>query len=173
MREACCWKLERRVPSLGGKAIDRGTAGIAKPQELCHLIVRLPRGIVARPTYQLVHARGRHVIEACVAAGNDEHGSRKRQLAVRKDERFDVTGEMVHRYDGKASSPAEGLGKGDAHEQRAHESGPLRHRHAADLAHAEASVAEGGFHHAADVPHVLPRCQLRDDASPTAMNGGL
>ena len=80
--------------------IDHRPARISEAEELRDFVVRLPRRIVTRAAEQLVGADAFDEIEARVAAGHHENNRRKRQLAVLQHERFDVSGQMVHRNEG-------------------------------------------------------------------------
>ena len=136
LRSACVNRaagnaIARSLPPRAS-AIDDRAARISKPEQLRHLVVRLPRRIVARPADQLVVPRLGDEVEARVAARHDEHGGRQRQLAVRERERLDVAGEMMDRHDRNAAGPGERLRERDADEQRSDEPRPLRHRDGAD-----------------------------------------
>ena len=137
LRSACVSRAvgkskARSLPSRAS-AIDRRPARIAQPEQLRHLVVRLPRRIVARPAEQLVDAGLGDEVEAGVAARDDQHHRRQRQLAVREHQRLDVAGQMVHGNDRQAARPGERLRERHADQQRPDQPRPLRHRDRAEI----------------------------------------
>ena len=73
----------RSLPSRASRSMT-GPPGYPRPEQLRHLVVRLPRRIVARPADQLIRARLGDEIQARVPARDDEDRGRQRQFAVRE-----------------------------------------------------------------------------------------
>jgi hypothetical protein len=101
-------------------------------------------------------------------ARDDEDDGRQRHLAMLEDERLDVPGQMMDGDDRHAPGPRQRLRERDADEKRPDETGTLRHGN--QIVRRHAGITDCPFHHAADVADMLARRQLRNDASPLAMN---
>ena len=110
LRSACVRRVvgsatARSLP-LSRQPIDDRPARIAEAEQLRDLVVRLARRIVARAARAAGTCPGVvDEIQAGVAAGDDEHDRRQRQLAVLQDERFDVAGEMMDGDERQAARP--------------------------------------------------------------------
>ena len=68
-----------------------------------------------------------------MAAGDDEGQRGQGHLAVGQERRLDVAGDVVHGHQRLAVHERDALGRLHADEQRAHQPGPLRHRHRVEL----------------------------------------
>ena len=137
LRSACVRRVAgnstaRSLPSRATRSMA-GPARISEPQQLCDLVVRLPRRIVAGTADQLITSWPVDEIQAGVPAGHDQHRRRERQLAMRKRERLDVPGQVVNRDHRNAARPGERLGERDADQQRSDQARPLRHGDRVDV----------------------------------------
>ena len=74
-------------------------------------------------------ALGRDLVEARVAAGDDEGQGREGDVAVGEEGRLHVPGHVVHRHQRQAVGEGDALGGLHAHQQRAHEPRSPGHRH--------------------------------------------
>jgi hypothetical protein len=168
------------VPAIDGAIVSRfralvddRPARVSEAEQLGDLVVRLAGGVVSRAAQQLVAAAAGHEIQAGVAARDDQHDGRQRQLAILEEQRFDVTGQMMHGHQRHPFRRRQRLRKRQSHEQRPHQSRSLRHGDGVHVVERHAALLERAFDDAADVADVLTRGELRHDAAPLAMNLGL
>ena len=108
-----------------------------------------------------------------MAARHHERHERKRQIAVLKEQRLDVPGEVVHRHERTIQRERERLRERDADEQRADEAGALRDGNGIELLEIGLRGIERRADDAADVADVLARRELGHDAAPLAVDGHL
>ena len=172
MRQPGDRERDRPVVAVLRQPIDDGPR-IAKAEQLRDLVVGLTRRIVPRPAEQLIGAGPFDEIQAGVAARDDQHDGRQRQLAVLQHERFDVAGEVVHGHERQVRRRGGRLGERHADEERPDQARPLRDGDRTEVAPGRSRFDQRAIDHAADVAKVLPRGELRHDPAPLGMDRDL
>ncbi len=150
--------------------VDNRPARVSESQQLGDLVVRLPCRIIPRSPDAFVAAGFPHHVQARVASRNDERHERQGDVAVLKEQRFDVPGEVVHRHERSIERKRERLGEGDADEQRTDETGALRDGNRVELFQIGLSGLQCRADHAADIADVLTRRKLGHHAAPLAVD---
>ena len=160
-------KIDGAIVALLREPIDHRSAGIAEPEQLGHLVVRLPRRIVSRAAEQRRRpGSGTRYRLVCppettsTAAGSGSSPC--------EQERLDVAGEMMNRDERYARGPRSDLANATPTSSEPTSPGPCVTATAPIVASRRASRAP--LDDAADVADVLTRGQLGDDAAPLAVN---
>ena len=177
LRSACVMRGTgnvRAVVSLPRDPIDDRPAGIAEPEQLGHLVVRLARRVVPRAADQLV-------APGCSERDTGSCGRRTRRApppaaAARRAASTSDSMWPARWCTGTSGMPrdqATRLRERHADQQRADEPRPLRHRDRPEVRSATPRLLERALDDAADVAQVLARRQLRHDAAPLPMDRGL
>ncbi len=156
VREFRARQIDRVVTAALRAPIDHGPAGIAETQQSRHLVVGLPRRVVARPAHQLIPAGLFDQVKARVTAGDHQDNGRQRDRAVLEEDRLDVPRQVVHGDDGPVQRSGRGLRERDAHEERPNQTRSLRDRDGIDAGPTDARAGQRALDDAADVAHVLP-----------------
>jgi len=161
---------EARRISPGRQPLDGGAPGISQPEQRRHLVERLARGIVAGRAEQAIAAPGRDVEQHRMAARDEQRDERRGELGILDRGREQVSLHVMHADQPALTSVGEGLRVDDTHEERAHETRPLRHGHGIHRAPREASLREGAIDHRRQRGQMRPAGELRDDATEHAVD---
>ena len=178
LRSACVSRARREieravVPLRATRSIDR-PARIPEPEQLRHLVVRLPRRIVARAADRADSAPGfGHEIQAGVPARHDQHRRRQRHSPCAS------TSDSM--CPARWCTGTTGMPRAQARPSRTRRRraasppvpAPASPRPRRDPPPTTCALLERALDDAADVAHVLARRQLRHDAAPLAMDVGL
>ena len=105
-----------------------------------------------------------------MAARHDENQTRQRDVAMFQKDRFDVTGQMMNGDQPLVQRRGRSLRVGDTDEQGSDETRSLSDGDCINACPRGARVSEGPLSDATDVAHVLPRCDLGNNASPLTMD---
>ena len=158
--------------ALGGELRDDRAAGVAQAQRLCHLVEGLAHRVVDGGAEHAVVAPIGHVHEHGIAARNERHHGRRREIGPADLVGVQVSLQMVHDDEGDVGAPGRALGEGHAHHERAHEPRRVGDRHGVQVAPAEArspqarrSDVERLVAHAADGLDMLAAGDLGHDAA--------
>ena len=167
-------ELHRPVVGPLGQAVDDRPPGIAQAEQLRHLVERFARGVVAGAAEQVELALRGHLEEARVAAGDDEGERGQPHRARMGEERgLEVARDVVHGNERLAMDVGEALGRLHAHEQRADEPRPLRHRHCVEGRVLHRRLGHRARDDGADVLDVVAGGELGHHAPEGRVDGGL
>ena len=157
----------------GGEPVDFRPPGIAEPEEFCHLVDALPRGVVARlPEDRQVERRG-DAKQRGVAAGDDQRQVRQARPPGAEIDRQRVGVQVVHLDERHAPPHRERLAEGCADQQRPHQPGAGGHGDRAEVGGRHPGLVERGLHDGDEVLQVLAPGDLRHDAAVGAVVGDL
>ena len=175
MRHPRVREVNRAVIGATGEPIDYRPARVRQAEEGRDLVVRLPRRIVAgladEPAVEpAVRPLPRHLVEVRMPARDHQHDRRQGHRAAFHDERFDMSGQMLHADEGHAEGRGGRFGEGDAHEQRSDQPRSLRDRDCVKAIPAGVRLLQRPIDDAADVAHMLARGKFRDNAAPGAVD---
>src|SRR4029453_18954763 len=110
-----------------GCQLDGGAARIAQGEKLGDLVEGFARGVVSSLAHPRIAPRRLDYIERGVAARHYEGEEGMLGRALVEEGGVDVALEMIHADEGSTVGPAQRLGGGATHEERAHETRPLGH----------------------------------------------
>src|SRR5208282_2005731 len=135
-------KLYRRRRSIRGRRqpIQNRSSRITQSQQLRDLVVRFPRGVIARlsnfailqqPTrVRLAAISWLHFVQNCVPSRNDQADRRQFQTTPRlerlQENRVYMPRQMVHRHERLSERRRQSFSVRYADKQRAHKARPLR-----------------------------------------------
>ena len=159
--------------SLARQTIDDHAAGISEPQHLGHLVVGLTGRIVTGLSEKVKFAVVGYVVDAGVAAGNQEgHEGEGRRVRLQKDG-VDVRLQMIHADPWNPMPEGKSLGKGKSDQKGSDQSWTLGDGHAVDFAGVDFCCGDGRFDDGNDGLHVLSGSQFGYDTTIEMMNGHL
>ena len=122
--------------SLAREPVDRGTTGVAEPEEAGDLVERLTRGVVEglaeHPVLPVVLDRDDHR----VTTRHEQHRERRRQVGFLEPRRVQVTLEVVHPDVRDVGRERERLRGAHPDEQRAGEAGTVARGDRVEIARA-------------------------------------
>ena len=136
--------------AVGREGVDPGATGVAEAEQLGDLVVGLAGGVVDGAADVLVAPGAcgalRGEVEVGVAAGDDEGEQRELHggfgaLAGLHQDGVDVAFEVIDADERNVEAEGEGLGVGDADEQRAGEAGAFGDGDGLEIAQGEAGLA--------------------------------
>ena len=147
--------------AVGREFVEDRTAGIGEAEELGDLVIGLAGRVVAGTADELVFEVGAHVVEVRVPSADDERERRQGRLWMFKDHGVYMALQVVHGDERDAVREADGLGVGDADQERSDEPGAAGDGHSADVAPCTAASMQSFFHDGRDGPHMFPAGQFR------------
>ncbi len=167
-------ELYRARIAVGRKLIDDGAARIAESQEFRDLVVGFAGCVVARFSEQSIGEALADFEHMRMAAADDE---RERGVfnvgAGLQNHRVDVAFDMVDGDERQIAGKAQGLGVGDADQERANQAGACGDGDGGEIVEAHAGFFEAEANHGDNGAQVFARSQLRDHAAVFAVRGQL
>jgi hypothetical protein len=167
--EARAREARRAGVALLGERIDRAAAGIAEAEQLGDFVERFAGGVVARRPEQRIIAERARQIEARMAAGDEQRDVRQRDRALELH-RQEVALEMVDADERQLPRVGDGLGRAQADEQRADQSGTVGGGDGIDLVERERRLVQRALDRRRQCAHVAARGELGDDAAVGAVD---
>ena len=171
MKRHCARVTERR------KRIDPRPSRISQPEQLGHLVIRFTRRVVHRPAHVAIPQNPISIFTICrirqvqMRMPARDHQGNQRQLhrltrAINIHQHsVNVPFQMIHRDQRLTKAERQRLRIGHSHQQRSGQSRAYGHGDRLKLVERDARTLHRCAHHRDDVPQVLPRCQLRNDAA--------
>ena len=133
-----------------GDFFDLGSAGIRQAQHLSHLVIGLPRRVVAGAAQFLIATWTFHIQQQGVTAGNDQRCVRWNRGLVEK-RRQQMAFQMVDAQEGSPRRAGHGFGRRAADQQRRRQPRTGGGGKCIDLRHGNACIRQRLFHQAAQV----------------------
>src|SRR5579884_1161076 len=156
--------------AVGGESINDGAARVGETEEFRYFVISLSGGVVARFAQQTIGPAFANFEQVRVSTADHERESGVHDpIAALEDHGVDMAFDVIHGYQWKPASEADGLRIGDAYQQRSYEPGSLRDRDGGNIVPCTAGLFHGQAHDGDDGSKMFARCQLGDDAAVLGM----
>ncbi len=151
------------ISSRRGQSIQDRATGVAQAQIPGHLVVSLADGVVHGLAEEFIHALAPGAGEHAVAAGDQERGLGKGDVAVGEEDAGQVAVEVVHPHDRQPPSEGQRLSRGYSDQEGPDQPRSCRDRDGTELGPCDSRLGEGLIDQGGDQFHVGSARQFRDD----------